>query len=83
VAINDLDICWSGTGPSEANAPLIVDAHAVLSLAAAFQLRQAIAVCERDNVGSIPWVREPCGRHDEQANQRWGFVTRMRCDLYR
>jgi hypothetical protein len=43
VVVHDLNVCRSGLGPSKANAPLIVDANAVLAVAVAFQLFQAIA----------------------------------------
>jgi hypothetical protein len=43
VVIHDLNVCWSSLGPSKANAPLIIDANAVLAVAVAFQFFQAIA----------------------------------------
>jgi hypothetical protein len=43
VVIHDLNACGSSLGPSKANAPLIIDANAVLAVAVAFQFFQAIA----------------------------------------
>jgi hypothetical protein len=43
VVIHDLNACGSSLGPSKANAPLIIDANAVLAVAVAFQFSQAIA----------------------------------------
>jgi hypothetical protein len=37
VIVNDLDVFGSFGGPAEADAPLIVDANAVLALPVAFQ----------------------------------------------
>jgi hypothetical protein len=42
VVIHDLDICWTGVGPYEADSPLIVDANAVLPFAVTPQSFQVI-----------------------------------------
>jgi hypothetical protein len=43
VVVGDLDVCRTGGGPGEADAPLVVDADAVLSLPIPAQLLEAIA----------------------------------------
>jgi hypothetical protein len=43
VVIHDLNVCGSSLGPSKANAPLIINANAVLAVAVAFQVFQALA----------------------------------------
>jgi hypothetical protein len=42
VVVGDLDLCGARGGPSEADAPLVVNADAVLSLAVAVQLLEAV-----------------------------------------
>jgi hypothetical protein len=43
VVVSYLDVCGTSGGPGEADAPLVVDADAVLTLAVAVQLLEAVA----------------------------------------
>jgi hypothetical protein len=43
VVVGDLDVCRTCRGPGEADAALVVDSDAVLSLAIAIQLLEAVA----------------------------------------
>jgi hypothetical protein len=59
VVVSDLDVGGSGRGPGEADAPLVVDADAVLSLAVAVELFETVA-------GRDPQVVDGLGGVEDQ-----------------
>jgi hypothetical protein len=59
VIVHDLDILWPAIGPNEADAPLVVDANAVLSRTIPFQLLQPIARGRRQVTQSFGIVQLP------------------------
>jgi hypothetical protein len=58
VIIGDLDVCWSGRCPNEADTPLIVDTDAVLAFAVALQLFEPVAGRDAQIVDGFSGIKE-------------------------
>jgi hypothetical protein len=58
VVVGDLDVCRACGGPGEADAPLVVDADAVLSSAATVQLLETVARWDSQIVDVLSGVED-------------------------